>query len=100
MRVCPKCGFRDPLEWKNLRFRIYAEYMTFEDFQRVYPDLAALLKESPKILCDEHHCYHLTKSGHVHRVPKYLCIDGKFYHGSSTLEKPKDPFQKKLFAVP
>ena len=96
MRVCPECGYRDPLEWRNLRFRLYAEYISLDDFTQLYPELAAQLKENPKCVCDSAHCYHLTKSGHVHRVPAYLCINGKFYYGGNTLEKPKDPFQKKL----
>ena len=96
MRVCPECGYVDPPEWKNTRWQLYTEYMTFEDFQTLYPNQAAALKENPKLVTDDVNGYHLTKSGHVHRVPKYLCINGKFYHGSSTTEKPKDPFQQKL----
>jgi len=96
MKVCPKCGFCDPPEWKNLHFQLYSEYMPFEDFEQLYPELAAKLKQNPKLVLDEYNGYHLTKAGYVHRAPKYLCINGKFYHGSSTTEKPKDPFQKKL----
>ena len=96
MRICPNCGYVDPPEWKNCRWQLYTEYMTFEDFEMLYPKLAIILKKFPKLITDNCNGYHLTKSGHVHRVPKYLCINGKFYHGGSTTEKPKDPFQKKL----
>lgn len=102
MRVCPKCGFKDPLEWKNLHFQLYHEYMALEDFQRIYPKLAKELLLQQKqlrtknITFDEGHAYHLTKKGYVHRVPKELCPNGKWFHASSLYEKPKDPFQRKL----
>lgn len=102
MRVCPKCGYHDPIEWKNLHFQLYHEYMTLEDFQQLYPKLAAeLLQKQEKvgtknIAFDEYNGYHLTKAGYVHRVPKELCLNDKWFHASSLYEKPKDPFQKKL----
>jgi len=99
MRICPKCGFVDPPEWKNLHFQLYHEYMIFDDFQRLYPQLAARLKQNPKIIFDDkkQNAYHLTKAGYVHRVPAYLITDEKkWFHASSLYEKPKDPFQKKL----
>ena len=102
MRTCPKCGFRDSLEWKNLHFQLYHEYMTLEDFRRLYPKLAReLLKQQTEIgtkniVYDDYNAYHLTKAGYVHRVPKELCPDGKWFHASSIYEKPKDPFQQRL----
>jgi len=105
MRVCPKCGFHDPPEWKNLHFQLYHEYITFEDFQQLYPTLAERLLEIQKaagtknIIFDEYTAYHLTKAGYVHRVPKELCPEGKWFHASNLYEKPKDPFQKKLLEV-
>lgn len=80
MRVCPKCGFKDPPEWRNLRFQLFTEYTEFESFNRLYPELAAALLENPKIVFDEHHAYHLTRSNHVHRLPKYMCFNGKWNH--------------------
>lgn len=102
MRTCPNCGFKDPLEWKNLHFQLYHEYMTLEDFKRIYPKLAAellrqqKLKKTKNILFDDFNAYHLTNAGYVHRVPRELCPNGKWFHASSLYEKPKDPFQKKL----
>ncbi len=99
MRVCPDCGCVDPPEWKNLHFQLYTEYMIFDDFNRLYPKLAAELKKNPYLIFDEKkfNAYHLTKAGYVHRVPNVLIIDGKWYHGGNTTEKPKkDPFQRKL----
>jgi len=90
MKICPKCGFVDPPEWRNLHFQLYTEYMKLEDFEQLYPQLAAQLKANPYIIFDKYNAYHLTKAGYVHRVPKYLCSNGKWYHGSSTTEKPKD----------
>jgi hypothetical protein len=102
MRVCPKCGYNDPIIWKNMPHQLYQEYTTFEDFEQEYPDLAPKLKLSPKLLLDSCNGYHLSKSGHVHRCPKYLCVNGKFYHGSSTLEKHRKPIplnQRRLLVI-
>lgn len=107
MRVCPKCGFVDPPEWKNLHFQLYHEYMTLEDFKQLYPQMAELLLEQQQkvgtknIIFDEkkHHAYHLTKASYVHRVPAYLIIDRKWFHASSLYDKPKDRFQRKLLEV-
>lgn len=102
MRVCPKCGYRDPPEWKNLHFQLYHEYMPFEDFQRLYPKLAAELLQKQEIVgtknivFDEYNAYHLTRAGYVHRVQKELCPNGKWFYASSIYEKPKDPFQRTL----
>ena len=96
MRVCPKCGYVDPLQWKNLPMRLYGEYMTFEEFKELYPTIAEQLRQNPKIVFNEYNAYHLSKAGYVHRCPKILCQNGRFYHESSTKEKPKDPFQRKL----
>ena len=82
--------------------QLYQEYMMFEEFKEIYPELAADLladkeiRGTKNVIFDDHNGYHLSKAMYVHRCPKYLCINGKFYHGSSTLEKPKDPHQKKL----
>jgi len=96
MRTCPNCGFADPPQWKNVPFRLYGEYMTFAEFKELYPQIAEELVKNPKLVFDKYNGYHLTRAGYVHRVPKQFCVDGKFYHESSTHEKPKDPFQKKL----
>lgn len=91
MKVCPKCGYRDPPEWRNLHFQLYTEYMEMEEFERLYPDLAERLKSNPYLVQDQHNAYHLTKAGYVHRVPNELIFNRKWYHGSNTTEKPKKP---------
>ena len=100
MRVCPKCGHKDYLEWKNLPYQLYNEYMAWADFQNLYPKIASELELSPKFVNGKDgHGYHRIKKGHiVHRAPIELCINGKFYHGSSTMEKHKIkvPSQLKL----
>lgn len=96
LKVCPNCGFRDPPEWKHLKFGIYRDYCTIEDFARIQPQMAMKLWKNPKIICDDYHCYHLTSGGFVHRLMKELCPDGKWFYGSNVYEKPKDPFQRKL----
>ena len=103
IRVCPKCGYEDPLEWRNLPHQLFMEYMRFDDFERLYPELAAHLKENPKLIFDEFNAYHLTKKGFVHRLPKTHCLmkngEAKWNWYSSCYCKPKDPFQRKLLEV-
>ena len=95
MRVCPSCGYKDFLEWKNLPHQLYHEYMILEDFERLYPELAKQLKEKVKLkqrgnMVDgkDGHGYHLVKAGYVHRVPIQLCPNGRWFSGSSIYENP------------
>lgn len=111
MRVCPKCGYKDYLEWKNLPHQLYHEYMTWEDFQRLYPNIAVELErlvaakqKGNMIDGKDGHGYHLTrqtkKGRWVHRVPIEMCRNGKWFSGSSIYEKPKSPNQRRLDEVP
>jgi hypothetical protein len=108
MRQCPKCGYKDLLEWKNLPHQLYHEYMTWEDFKRLYPKLAEELErvvvakqKGNMVNGQDGHGYHLTrqrKHGRwVHRTLIELCLKGKWFSGSSVYEKPKPPNQKRLF---
>ena len=47
MRVCPKCGFRDSIYWRNSRFEFNNEYMAPDDFEREYPELWGTIKDLP-----------------------------------------------------
>ena len=31
MRVCPKCGYRDPGQWRHSRFEFNADYCRFDN---------------------------------------------------------------------
>ena len=44
MKICPKCGFRDNPLWRHSRFDYNADYMSWEDFQTEFPDVAKLLE--------------------------------------------------------
>lgn len=110
MRICPSCGFKDFLEWKNLPHQLYHEYMAWEDFKRLYPKLAdelerivAAKQKGNMVDGKDGHAYHLTKQRKqgrwVHRVPIELCIKGKWFSGSSIYEKPKSPNQCRLDEV-
>lgn len=102
MRVCPKCGYEDPLEWRNLPHQLFMEYMRIEDFRRLYPELAEQLHDNSVVLAD-HNAYHLTRKGFVHRLPETHCLtkDGKpkWNWYSSCYEKPKDRRQTRLLEV-
>ena len=96
MKVCPKCGYRQPDEWQPSRFRAEVEFCRIEDFKRLYPNLAPEMQK--EIFTDETFAYLTRKSGVIERIPLDLFKNGgrsafsipreKYYH--------KDPFQKKL----
>lgn len=62
MRVCPKCGFIDPPEWKHCKFSYHIDSISFESFCSLYPDLAQRLKTGGAITDDNDYYYRLSKS--------------------------------------
>jgi len=84
MKVCPRCGFRDSPYWKPLFWKLYWEYMSLEDFEREYPELAEKLiaRKDVKSKCVEGDFYYNIQDSHyyykiagktrvmVHRFPK------------------------------
>lgn len=66
MRVCPKCGFKDPLHWKQCAFRQHISYCKIGDLEFNNSLLANKVKK--EIYCSEgFYAYHLTKGGRVER---------------------------------
>jgi hypothetical protein len=45
MKVCPNCGYQDNPYWRHSRFDFNADYMSWEDFKREFPDFHFALAE-------------------------------------------------------
>lgn len=65
MRICPKCGYEDPPQWKQ-SMHFHEDYMPFTDFEMFYPKLAILVLKQ-KYVEDKPFVYHLTKGRNVLR---------------------------------
>ena len=44
MKVCPKCGYEEVLEWRNSRFDFNAEYMRIDEAE-TYPELNKIVQK-------------------------------------------------------
>jgi hypothetical protein len=73
MRVCPKCGYRDPPIWRNTARRLYQEHCHITDLELWNPKLADILKNQ-KFVCINGVKYKLNPKGtYVHRIDAHLC---------------------------
>jgi hypothetical protein len=74
MRICPNCGFRDNPLWRHSRFEFNADYMSWDDFQTEFQELAKLLegrKNHDPVERGSYFYYRRGTSGiEVYRVPK------------------------------
>lgn len=71
MRICPKCGYREPECWRNLRWSLYVEYCHLDELEVFEPELAAEIeKVRPTRLPLEQapFVYKLSRSGYVKRM--------------------------------
>ena len=72
MRVCPKCGYIDPPEWKHSKYSYWIDNITIDDFQKLSPTLLKIL-EDQKFAEDEFYVYRLTKN--KRRVERKAKVD-------------------------
>lgn len=72
MRVCPKCGYVDPPEWKHSKYSYWIDNCLFEDFKEMNPDLAKVLEVEGHTK-DAHYVYRLTKN--KRRVERKAIVD-------------------------
>ena len=66
MRVCPKCGYKDPSYWKPSAFHPEISHCRLGTFNEHYPQLAIKLQKE-LYFSDGVYAYHLTKGGNVER---------------------------------
>jgi len=75
MKVCPRCGFKDPDIWRHSRFDWNADYCRFDEFQTEYPELAKLLEDKKNFepVRDGDYIYYRrgTEGLYVYRVWKH-----------------------------
>lgn len=99
MRICPKCGFIDPPEWKHCKFSYHIDTIRLEEFINTYPNLAKNLHNGGDITEDENYYYRLTKTKlTVFRKAKIEWTEGnpfgaekyeRFNHGSPWAKKDR-----------
>jgi hypothetical protein len=72
MRVCPKCGYADPVCWRQNRWCSSVDYTRIEDFQEEYPMFADI--HFGEVRSDAHNYYYRGKKQKlfVYRWPKFL----------------------------
>jgi len=61
MRVCPKCGFVDPPEWKHSKYSYWIDNCRLEDLKTMNPSLAKTLEDQGHAK-DKDYVYRLTKN--------------------------------------
>lgn len=90
MKVCPKCGYREPPIWLNHQFQQHVTYARVEDFEQYYPNLAKQIVKAGYVTSDEYCYYRRSKKGapFIHRWSKEYGPKG--FH----LDYEKSPFKK------
>lgn len=94
MFVCPKCGYKDSSIWKGCKWRLYSVYCNTTELEQFRPDLIEKLKKDPWVK-DGPYWYKITKNGKI--VYRMTEIGKSEFKTHGFTEKPKDPFQRKLF---
>jgi len=71
MRICPKCGYTDPPEWRHSKYSYWIDFCTWEDFKRLHPGLSEKLKCPGEKIEDENFVYRRNQNGrYVERKAK------------------------------
>jgi len=63
MRVCPKCGYIDPPEWRHSKYSYWIDWTELENFKKLHPKLANDFQNGLKITEDEDYFYRIMKHG-------------------------------------
>lgn len=48
--ICPNCGYRDDPRWRNRYWDTHVSFMSWDDFQTLYPAEAEQFREGKRIL--------------------------------------------------
>lgn len=64
MRVCPKCGYVEPIEWRPTSWKAgqYVDCCRLTDLEVLNPQLARELKERKQVI-RKHYVYKLSRTG-------------------------------------
>lgn len=62
MRVCPKCKFVDPPQWRHSRYSYWIDHCEISHFKELHPNLYEQLINGAKLVEDDDYIYRLTKN--------------------------------------
>ena len=68
MRVCPKCGYKDPAYWRHVRHRLLTDYCHISDLDFNDPELAAIIREKKDVILRDYIYHFVEKSNIVQRI--------------------------------
>ena len=74
LRVCPKCGYIDPMEWRPRSWHTHSEIeiCRFSDLQNLNLKLAEQVSKQETVL-DKYYAYKLSRTGvWVYRRPRIV----------------------------
>jgi len=72
MRVCPKCHYVDPPEWRHQRWSYWIDFCTYEQFKQLYP---AIDIQPKQIVEHEDYLYRRVKNERADVVHRKAKID-------------------------
>jgi hypothetical protein len=75
MRVCPKCGHKDSLIWRNNPHRLYTSYCRIDELESWEPQIAQIVQAKKDVNINGY-IYHLNKAGIVCRIHESDSVDG------------------------
>ena len=86
MRVCPKCGFIDPPEWKHAKWSYHIDTISLENFERLYPNLTEELLQTG-FTEDKDYVYRLSRSHRGKGIPFWVQRKAKIDYDEKLYEK-------------
>jgi hypothetical protein len=86
MRVCPKCGFIDPPEWKHVKWSYHIDSCSLDNFQRLHLELAEKLLKSD-LTEDSLYVYRLSRSHKGKGIPIWVERKAKIDYDEKLYEK-------------
>lgn len=98
MRICPKCGYVDPPEWRPKSWHTHSEIeiCRYSDLELIDADLAEQISDGSTFL-DQYNAYKRSKTGiWVYRRPRFIYDVQKWKDIPAETPKRVDPSQKKL----
>ena len=95
MRVCPKCGYVDPPEWKHHRWSYWIDICHIEEFKVLQLELANRLLKGEKLVEDKNYIYRLYAKGRQFVQRKALIDYGYQWEPPMEPVNHKSPFKSK-----
>jgi len=75
MRVCPKCGYKDLLIWRNNPHRLYTQYCKLHELETWNAELSKIIEEKRDVKINGY-IYHINKAKVICRIHESDSIDG------------------------